>query len=196
MDQPGVEIRPINQLTGDSEFNETWFNAAITDADNILGPPGEGWKVAMGLLGFERGVSTLSQQLNFDAELAAVIDVARARGVADDPVVRQRLAALWGRLHIMRASSLRALSADSALGGTASPVGMIGKLYWASLHRDLGELAFDIMGMEATVGRLLDDDVVGRLRRVFLFSRADTIYGGSNQIQRNIIGERGLGLPR
>jgi len=196
MAQPGVEIRPINQLTGDSEFNETWFTAATTDADNILGSPGDGWKPAMALLGFERGVSTLGQQLNFDAELAMVIDVARARGLNADPVVRQRLAAIWARLRIMRLSSLRALSADSGDGGTASKVGLTGKLYWANLHQDLGELAFDLVGMEATVGGLLDDDVAGRLRRIFLFSRADTIYGGSNQIQRNIIGERGLGLPR
>jgi alkylation response protein AidB-like acyl-CoA dehydrogenase len=196
MRQPGVEIRPINQLTGDSEFNETFFSGARTAADNVVGQPGEGWRAAMALLGFERGVSTLGQQLGFDAELAAVLEVARRRGVAGDPVLRQRMAAMWGRLRIMRLTSLRALSADARGGGTASPAGVIGKLYWATLHRDLGELAFDVMGMEATVGGLLDDDVVGRLRRVFLFSRADTIYGGSNQIQRNIIGERTLGLSR
>jgi alkylation response protein AidB-like acyl-CoA dehydrogenase len=183
-------------MTGDSEFNETFFDGARTAEENVLGEVGDGWRVAMALLGYERGVSTFGQQLVFDAELAALIALARRRGLDADPGVRQRVAQAWARLAIMRWSSLRALSADTSAGGTASPVGMIGKLYWASVHRDFGELASDVMGMETTVGSNLDATVEARLRRVFLFSRADTIYGGSNQIQRNIIGERALGLPR
>ncbi len=144
--QPGVEIRPIFQMTADSEFNETWFAAARTDADNVIGSPGDGWKVAMGTLAFERGISTLAQQLVFDSQLADIVAVARCRGLDADPVVRQRIAAIWGRLRIMRLSSLRALSLDSGAGATASAVGAVGKLAWASLHRDLGELGAAVLG--------------------------------------------------
>ena len=180
MDQPGVEIRPIVQMTGDSEFNEVFFDGARTGAGNVVGEVGGGWAVAMGTLAFERGASTLGQQLNFRNELAAVVDVARARGVASDPVVRQRLARAHVGLEIMRLNALRI------------PDSPVSKLYWATVHRALGELAVDVLGPDALVAGPETD----ALRRLFLFSRADTIYGGSNQVQRNIIGERALGLPK
>ena len=190
MDQPGIEIRPIVQMTGSSEFAEVFFEGARAKAEDVVGPIHGGWKVAMGTLALERGVSTLGQQLMFENELDAIIEIARANGRNEDPIIRQRIADAWIRLKIMRLNALRTLSAHN--GGALSREGMVSKLYWANYHRDLGELAMDVMGPEGEVG----DGVYQRLRNMFLFARADTIYAGSNQIQRNIIGERALGLPR
>jgi alkylation response protein AidB-like acyl-CoA dehydrogenase len=182
MRQPGIEIRPIIQLTGDSEFSETFFTGARTAADNVVGGVDDGWRVAMGTLALERGVSTLGQNLAFVAELEDVL----ARAGADrraDPVFRQRVVQLWIGLRLMRLNALRVMSASVE----TPPAAMITKLFWANLHQRIGELAIDVLG---------DGDPDDRLRRVFFFSRADSIYGGSDQIQRNIIGERALGLPR
>jgi acyl-CoA dehydrogenase len=195
LDQDGVEIRPIRQITGTSEFNEVFFDGARTPVANTVGEPGDGWKVANGTLAFERGASTLGQQLRFTNEFEALVAAARANGSIDDPVVRQRLSAAWLRLRIMRLLMLRVLSSDVAL----TPEAMVTKLYWASWHRDLGELAMDVLGPAAVEWSAHDPDEPERLNplhQLFLFSRADTIYAGSNEIQRNIIAERGLGLPR
>jgi alkylation response protein AidB-like acyl-CoA dehydrogenase len=197
MRQDGVEIRPIVQMTGDSEFSEVFFDGARTPAANVVGGEGEGWRVAMGTLAFERGALTLGQQLNFRNELDAIVAAARRTGAAHDPVVRQRLANAHIGLEIMRLNALRTLAGSES--GTLGRDALVGKLYWATVHRGLGELAVDVLGAEATVvgearaGRGYDPTPTQRL---FLFSRADTIYGGSNQIQRNIIGERALGLPK
>jgi alkylation response protein AidB-like acyl-CoA dehydrogenase len=198
MRQDGIEIRPIVQVTGDSEFNEVFFDGARTDRANVVGGVGDGWRIAMGTLAFERGASTLGQQLNFRNELDAITAAARRNGAAGDPVVRQRLADAHIGLEIMRLNALRTLSGTES--GSLGREAMIGKLYWATFHRGLGELAMDVLGAEATVH---DAGVAESLsyapspfQRLFLFSRADTIYGGANQIQRNIIGERALGLPK
>ena len=190
MGQDFIEVRPIVQMTGDSEFNEVFFDRARTGGDNVVGGVGGGWAVAMGTLAFERGASTLGQQLNFRNELAAVTDLARRSGVAGDPVMRQRLADAHIGLEIMRLNALRTLAGSES--GTLGRDALIGKLYWATFHRGLGELAMDVLGAAA----LVHDPEVDALVRMFLFSRADTIYAGSNEIQRNIIGERALGLPR
>jgi alkylation response protein AidB-like acyl-CoA dehydrogenase len=189
LDQPGVEVRPIVQLTGSSEFNEVFFDGARTAASNVVGPVGEGWRVAMGTLAFERGASTLGQVLYFEHELALIVDAARASGAIDRTGTRQRLADVWSRLRTMRWNAVRFLSSDRPeLTGAA----LVTKLHWATLHRDMGELAADVLGAAGMV----DDPRHAALRRLFLFSRADTIYGGSNQIQRTVIGERALGLPK
>ncbi len=192
MRQHGIEIRPIVQMTGDSEFSEVFFDGARTAAENVVGEPGDGWKVAMGTLAFERGAMTLGQQLSFRNELSQVIDIAKANGAANDPVLRQRIADAWMGLEIMRYNALRGLSSDSAgLGREA----MISKIYWATWHRNLGKLAMDVLGPEAEIAEAPPYQLT-RLQRLFLFTRADTIYAGSNEIQRTIIGERALGLPR
>ena len=201
MDQPGIEIRPIRQITGTAEFNEVFFDGARTSADLVVGAPGDGWKVAMGTLAFERGVLTLGQQMAFERELTHITDTARERGLTSDPVVRQRLAALWSRLRIMRWNALRALRVDEHVALPREA--MINKLYWAGLHRDMGEMAMDVAGADALLTRYsaadegdAGDDEMSGLHKLFFFSRADTIYGGSDEIQRNVIGERALGLPR
>jgi alkylation response protein AidB-like acyl-CoA dehydrogenase len=193
MDQPGVTVRPIEQITGTSEFNEVFFDDAQCDADDIVGQPGEGWKVAMGLLGFERGVSTLGQQMAFQNELNEVVKLAKENGAAKDPIIRQRIADAHIGLKIMRYNSLRMLSGSS--DGSLQKEALIYKLYWATWHRDLGELAVDILGPEADI-LASEPYELNRLQSLFLFTRSDTIYGGTNQIQRNIIAERGLGMPK
>jgi alkylation response protein AidB-like acyl-CoA dehydrogenase len=192
MDQPGrIEIRPIVQITGHSEFNETFFDGARTAAANVVGEVNAGWRVAMGTLAFERGASTLGQQLAFESELVAITDLARANGSAGDPVMRQRLADAWITLRVMRFHALRTL--PMLEHGTVDPATSIHKLLWATFHRGLGELAVDVLGPDAVATDPGDDP---RATRLFLYSRADTIYGGSNQIQRNVIGEQALGLPK
>jgi acyl-CoA dehydrogenase len=189
MDQPGVEVRPIVQLTGGGEFNETFFTEARTDAAMVVGAPGDGWRVAMGLLAFERGISTLAQQVGFDRELAQTIALARRAHRADDPVVRQRLMRAHTGLQLMRWNALRSMGS-----GVPGPEASISKLFWGTWHRDLGNLMVDLMGPAGVVGH--DDGELSLEQKLFLFSRSDTIYGGSNEIQRNVIGERVLGLPR
>ncbi|TNM39559.1 acyl-CoA dehydrogenase [Nocardioides albidus] len=196
--QDGVEVRPIEQLTGGSEFNEVFFTGARTSGDLVVGEPGKGWGVAMGLLGFERGVSTLGQTVGFARELDGVVARAKANGAVDDPIVRDRLAALKTELAVIRSFALRALALveggqDSAAGGGA---GSIFKLAWANWHRTLGEVAMDVAGRDGLLARESGSYDLDEHQRLFLFSRADTIYGGSDEIQRNILAERVLGLPR
>ena len=192
MDQPGVEVRPIRQMTGDEEFNEVFFNGAVTVGENVVGEPGDGWQVAMGTLSFERGVSTLAQQMHFKNELNAIIKIANDNGEARNPLIRQRIAKAWRGLQIMRASALRMLS--GANSGTLSGPQYTYKIFWASWHRELGELAMDVMGQSGDIVNA--DYKMSELSRLFLFSRSDTIYAGTNQIQRNLIAERALGLPK
>jgi alkylation response protein AidB-like acyl-CoA dehydrogenase len=188
MDQPGVEVRPIIQITGGGEFNETFFTDARTSKDLIVGEPGNGWAVAMGLLALERGISTLAQQVGFERELATITDIARNNGAAKDPVMRQRLADSWTGLQLMKWNALRSMS-----GGVPGPEASISKLFWSSWHRALGELAVDVLGSEAMV---FEGEEMTLEQKLFLYTRSDTIYGGSNQVQRNILGERVLGLPK
>lgn len=198
LDQPGIEIRPIKQLNGGAEFNEVFFDGALAAAEDLVGTPGDGWRIAMTLLGFERGMSTLGQQMQFIRELEWVVDAAHEAGVANDPLVRQRIARAWTGLRVMRYNALRMLagaSADENGAGALSREALIYKYYWSNWHRDLGQLAMDVLGLNAN---LIDSSNAKRtrLQGVFLFSRADTIYAGTNEIQLNIMAERGLGMPR
>ena len=182
MHQDGVEVRPIRQLTGTAEFNEVYFTDAY--ATDIVGAPGEGWRVAMATLGFERGVATVGLQIGFRRELDNLVDLARRTHAIDDPLIRDRLNRAWIELDVMRSHAL----ADPDIAANASVV----KLFWSTWHQRLGELAMAVLGRAGMVA----DGEWDEWQRLFLFSRADTIYGGSNEIQRNIIAERALGLPR
>jgi alkylation response protein AidB-like acyl-CoA dehydrogenase len=185
MDQPGVSVRPIEQLTGGSEFNEVFFDGARTPKDLVVGEVGGGWQVAMATLGFERGVATLGQQVGFRRELDTLVSLARDTGVLDDPVIREKLTRARIGLDVMRWHALRTIG--DAAGASVT------KLVWANWHRGLGELAMEVLG---AAGMATPDEGMSEWQRLYLFSRADTIYGGSNEIQRNIIAERVLGLPR
>ena len=193
IDQPGIEIRGIKQINGDAEFNETFFTDARCPADSLIGGVGDGWRIAMGLLAFERGVSTLGQQMGFRNELDEIIAAAKENGAANDPLIRQRLAKAEIGLRLMRYGALRMLSQTdhSKIDGAA----LTYKIQWASWRRNLGELAMDVLGQGGEISEHADYEW-DTLPNLFLFSRADTIYGGTNQIQRNLIAERGLGLPR
>jgi len=191
MDQPGVEVRPIVQITGGGEFNEVFFDDARTAAGLVVGEVNSGWAVAMGLLGFERGVSTLAQQVGFERELEHLIDLAKARGRAREPVLRQRLVDAYIGLHLMKWNAMRSMAASGVPGPEAS----ISKLFWGTWHRDLGELFIDVLGPEGLIAEELPYELTLE-QKLFLFTRSDTIYGGSNEIQRNVLGERVLGLPK
>jgi alkylation response protein AidB-like acyl-CoA dehydrogenase len=193
MRQNGVEVRPVREMTGESEFNEIFFTGARTAAMNIVGVPGEGWKVAMATLAFERGVSTLAQQMDFRNELNSVIEVAKRNGTVRDPMIRQRIADAHAGLVIMRHSALRMLT--NAERGVLSSEAYTYRLHWGVWRKKLGVLAADVLGPEGEIARQEPYELDG-LTRMFLVSRADTIYGGTSQIQRNLIAEHGLGLPK
>ncbi len=192
MDQPGVEVRPITQVTRTSEFNEVFFDGARTARDLVVGEPGQGWTVALATLAYERGVGLLGHLISFRRELDRVREVARENGRAADPVIRQRLARSYVELEILRFNTLRSLSGFD--GPVAPPEASITKLFWAGWHQRLGELAIDVLGPAGLVAEAAPYEL-DEFQRTFLFSRSETIYGGSDEIQRNIIGERVLGLP-
>ena len=189
INQPGVEVRAIRQITGGSEFNEVFFDGARTEGALHLGPVGDGWKVAMYLLGCERGASTLGQQAHFRHELDLIIDLAKRNGTARDPLIRQRLAKADMGLQTLRAHALR--SSDE---NTPFRVASVSKYAWSNWHRDLGELAMDVLGEEGELA--LNDPALRPLQQLWLVSRADTIYAGTNEIQMNLMAERALGMPR
>ena len=190
--QPGVEVRPIRQITGSAEFNEVFFDGARTEGSLHLGALGQGWKVAMALLGFERGASTLGQQAHFQHELELLIEVAKSNGAARDAVLRQRIARAALGLQTLRFNALRVLGVEE--GAPPPPAAMISKYAWSNWHRALGQLAVDVLGVH---GDIEDGDTRHRdLQTLWLTSRADTIYAGTNEIQLNLIAERALGMPR
>jgi alkylation response protein AidB-like acyl-CoA dehydrogenase len=187
MRQDGVTVRPIRQLTGTSEFNEVYFDGARADADLVLGQPGDGWRVARFLLGVERGAATFGQQIQFRRELDDVIAHAKRTGAAADPILRERIARAWVGLEVLRAYAL------ATIGGGTPADASVGKLLWARWHKALGELAMDVRGAEGLVAKAPPYEL-DAWQRLYLFSRADTIYGGSDEIQLGIIAGRALGL--
>ncbi|WP_053760883.1 acyl-CoA dehydrogenase family protein [Streptomyces sp. AS58] len=196
MDQPDrIEVRPIRQMTGTSDFNEVLFDGARARVEHVVGGEGRGWRVAMSLLGFERGVSTLAQQIGFAEELGQVVRAALDSGTVSDPVLRDRLVGQWAELRTMRWNALRTLGGSADAGAPS-----VAKLLWSGWHQRLGELAMQVRGAAAGVGPAdwspSAPYELDALQHLFLFSRADTVYGGSDQIQRTIIAERALGLPR
>ncbi|MBI2709362.1 MAG: acyl-CoA dehydrogenase family protein [Actinobacteria bacterium] len=223
MRQPGIEVRPIVQPDGSAEFNEVFFTDARCPKDNVVGGVNNGWKVANTTLGFERGASATTSHRRFERELETIVDKARENGRIDDPLIRQRLVRQWAKIQIMRINGLRSLTealrkevADAA-GTKLAPnmdviaLGATNKMFWSETHRDTMELAMDILGMEGQVLTGSSDEEfvpgVGRrsaardypvspLQASFFFSRSETIWGGTAEIQRNIVGERFLGLPR
>jgi alkylation response protein AidB-like acyl-CoA dehydrogenase len=193
MRQPGVTVRPIRQLTGTSEFSEVFFDGARTDAELVLGKPGDGWKVATYLLGVERGAATFGQQIQFRRELDDI--VARARRGRADPALREKIARAWVGLEVLRACALDTLAVAERPGAGTGAQASVMKLLWARWHRALGELAMEVAGARALVARAAPYEL-DAWQRLYLFSRADTIYGGSDEIQLGIIAGRALGLPR
>ncbi|MDY7103468.1 MAG: acyl-CoA dehydrogenase family protein [Actinomycetota bacterium] len=213
MNQPGIEVRPIVQVDGSAEFNEVFLADARCPKENVVGGVNNGWKVAMTTLGFERGTSATTGYRRFEKELDAIVETARKTGAIDDPVIRQRLASAYSRVQIMRVHGLRSLSAvvSGRKDLSVAAIGATNKMYWSEYHRDVMELAMDVGGLSSQILTGTNDDQtvpgVGRRRGTrdypvsamqasFFFSRSETIWGGTAEIQRNIVGERVLGLPK
>jgi len=209
MKQDGIEVRPIRQIDGSAEFNEVFFAGARCPRDNVVGGVNNGWKVAMTTLGFERGASSTTGHRRFVKELDHVIDEARRMGRADDAEVRQGLARAWSKVKIMQINGYRSLT--DALHGThhAAALGAMHKMFWSEYHREVMDLAVDVLGLEGQILTAEHDDAlmarprrgaadypVSDLQAAFFFSRSETIWGGTAEIQRNIVGERVLGLPK
>ena len=207
MRQPGIEVRPIKMISGESEFNEVFYTDAVVPKEDVVGGVNNGWAVAMTLLGFERGEAAAVNPIRFQAEVDRLFLLAKERGVANEPRIRQRLADCYAKVQIMRFSGMRVLT--QFLGGHhPGPDAAISKLYWSEYHKQVTELSLDIIGAEAMVptGRgpssAFSTDDAGAPNSTaswvgtFLNARAGTIYAGSSQVQRNIIGEMVLGLPK
>ncbi len=207
MRQPGVEVRPIKMISGESEFNEVFFTDARVPKENVVGGVHNGWAVAMTLLGYERGEAAAVLSIRFTAEWERLVALARDFDVTNDPIMRQRLAWTYSKIRIMDFLGKRALTKFLG-GGHPGPDAAISKLYWSEFHRTETELAMDIMGMagQVPIGRMPSSafgaDDVGAPNSsaswmgTFLNARAGTIYAGSSEVQRGIIGEQVLGLPK
>src|SRR3989440_4470826 len=211
MRQDGVEVRPIRQIDGSAEFNEVFFSNARAPRDNVVGGVNNGWKVAMTTLGFERGTSATTSHRRFQKELEHIVGLARKNGKAADPLVRQDLARAWSKVKIMEINGLRSLTSILKGDGSTAALGATNKMFWSEYHQEAMQLAIAILGMDGQVlrGSAGDEFVPGIGRRrgspsypvsplqaSFFFSRSESIWGGSAEIQRNIVGERVLGLPK
>jgi alkylation response protein AidB-like acyl-CoA dehydrogenase len=196
VDQPGVEIRPIENLVGSGEFSECFFTNARTDADLVVGGVNDGWTVVMGTLGMERGAALIPMQLAMEREVCEVIATARDAGATRDPRMRQRIADAYIATRLMRATTLRVVSSLVRGSDDTDATAAISKLFASVEHQKLGELAMDVLGPAAQVMASPGPGGLSFAQRTFLLSRAETIYGGTAEIQRNIISERVLGLPR
>ncbi|MGA2124358.1 MAG: acyl-CoA dehydrogenase family protein [Acidimicrobiales bacterium] len=210
MHQDGIEVRPITQVDGSAEFNEVFFTNARCPKDNVVGGVNNGWKVAMTTLGFERGSSSTTGYRRFLKEYETIVREARRVGKSDDELVRDDLVKAWSKIKIMEINGYRSLT--DALNNThnAALLGACNKMFWSETHRDYMDLAMNILGMQAQIltgtgtvagpsgamHRGREDYPVSELQASFFFSRSETIWGGTAEIQRNIVGERALGLPK
>jgi len=207
MDQPGVEVRPIINISGRRDFNEIFFSDARTAVDNVVGEVNGGWSVANTLLGFERGGRATVMPLLYREELERLLDVAKTNGKDQDPLIRQRLMKAHSTVEILRFLGMRTLT-ERLAGGAPGPGASIFKLIWSGYHKEMTELALDIIGPAAMTPngrrseRGIGVDSAGApfssqsWADVFYGARAGTIYAGTSEIQRNIVGERVLGLPK
>jgi alkylation response protein AidB-like acyl-CoA dehydrogenase len=193
VDQPAVQVRPIRIMGGGAELAEVFYTDAVTDADMVVGPVNGAWNIIMGTLGHERVMTTMHQQMAYTNEFADAVELVRARGLDADMVVRQRLARIWSKIQVnqyMNYRTFTALLRSQELG----PESSVSKLMWSFLHREMGELFVELKG---AAGMLVGADYeLDRIHRTFLNARAETIYGGAAEVQRNIAGERSLGLPK
>ena len=210
MHQEGVDVRPITQVDGSAEFNEVFFTNVRCPKDNVVGGVNNGWKVAMTTLGFERGSSSTTGYRRFLKEWESIVTEARRVGKTDDDLVREDLVKAWSKVKIMEINGYRSLT--DALNNThnAALLGACNKMFWSEAHRSSMDLAINILGMQGQVltgkgpiagpsgalRRGREDYPVSELQASFFFSRSETIWGGTAEIQRNIIGERALGLPK
>lgn len=200
MHQPGVKVEPLVQLTGEAHFNSVTFDGARTAQENVVGAVNDGWRVANTILSFERGTTIIGRHAHDLREFETLLGVARraegANGpIAQDPRYRDRLMQLWSDIEILRLHGYQVitqLQQRNQLGPEASML----KLYYSEMHKRLGELAMEVLGGAMPYIGGLDSQGGGSLHRAFLWSRAETIFAGTSEIQKNVIAERVLGLPK
>ncbi len=207
MEQPGVEIRPITNIAGHDHFNEVFFTDARCPKDNVLGGLNNGWAVGNTLLGYERGVGATTTALNYRAELDNFVELVKIMGKDQDPLVRQDVARLHTQVEIMRFRGMQALTRYLA-GQQPGPESSIGKLFWSQYHQDVTETAMNVLGASGMIGFGEDTrsglgappigtpNTAANWMSSFFIARPGTIYAGTSEVQRNIIGERVLGLPK
>jgi alkylation response protein AidB-like acyl-CoA dehydrogenase len=211
MKQAGVEVRPIEQVDGSAEFNEVFFTNVRCPKDNVIGGVNNGWKVAMTTLGFERGTSSTTGYRRFLKEFNQILGLAQERGRTGDPLIRQRLAQSWTKIKIMEINGFRTLTDVLAGTHTTAALSACNKMFWSEAHQQTMLLAMDILGLDSQILLGSGDQEsllpggrrararnypVNDLQALFFFSRSETIWGGTAEIQRNIVGERILGLPK
>ncbi len=213
MKQDGIEVRGINQPDGTAEFNEVFFNDARCPIDNVVGGLNNGWKVANDTLGFERGMSATTGYRRFLEEYRLMVAKATENGSIEDPLIRQGLMEYYTKVQIIRINGLRSLTAtvQNKKDMAVAVLGATNKMFWSEMHRDAMELALNIWGNESLLSTAGPESAswpasikakgreqypVSPMMQAFFFSRSETIWGGTAEIQRNIVGERVLGLPR
>ena len=211
MKQAGVEVRPIEQVDGSAEFNEVFFTNVRCPKNNVIGGVNNGWKVAMTTLGFERGTSSTTGYRRFLKEFNQILSLAQERGRNGDPLIRQRLAQSWAKIKIMEINGFRTLTDVLAGTHTTAALSACNKMFWSEAHQETMLLAMDILGLDSQILLGSGDQEsllpggrrararnypVSDLQALFFFSRSETIWGGTAEIQRNIVGERILGLPK
>jgi len=207
MDQPGVEVRPIVDMGGQSHVNEVFFQDARTPADHVLGEVNAGWAVANTLLGFERGVGATTQYLPFQKELEKFVELARRLDRLGDAEVRQQIARFHTKVEVMRYRGYQVLT-KFLTGAPPGPESSVNKLWWSEFHREISAAALSLAGPAGQVGfgeetrsgigppSLGTPNTVANWMNTFMVARAGTIYAGSTEVQKGIIGERVLGLPK
>lgn len=213
MRQPGIEVRPIVQPDGTAGYAEVLFTDARTSASNVVGAVNEGWRVAMSTLIFERGTSATSSWQRYDRDWRAVVEAARHNGRIHDPLIRQRLAHAYSQIQIMRVNGYRIVTAvlHDEVSKQAAALEAGTKTYWTEFFQELTNLAIDVLGTDGQIlgggtgpavgvglghREVVHPYPVNEMQSAFLFARSGTIFGGTAQVQRNIIGERVLGLPK
>jgi alkylation response protein AidB-like acyl-CoA dehydrogenase len=191
----GFELRPIRQITGNSNFSETFITEARAPLSNVIGGVNNGWRVTMTTLGNERGGNATTQHVQYERQFWRIVDEARRLGRTDDSIVRQELAWAYTHVEIMRFAGLRTLS-EVVAHKEPGPAASINKMFWSEYARDLTEWVMNLRGAHAMVRPDNEGYALDRWQSDFLGSRSSTIWGGTAQVQRNIVGERVLGLPK
>ena len=198
MDENGVEVRPIKQITGAVEFNEIFFTNTLANNDCVLGEVGDGWKVAMATLGFERASAFLDQQALFSKDFSRLVEIAKELSVDTDPLIRQKFVQSYIGLQTMRLTAIRMLPKLLVKGKEIGPRSSILKLNWTRWFKEFGSLVDDVQGTKVLVTETTSktsDELTG-ISKVALSSLGPSIFAGTTEIQKDIIANHVLGLPR
>jgi alkylation response protein AidB-like acyl-CoA dehydrogenase len=191
----GIDLQPLRQMSGASGFCQEFIEGARAPLFNVIGGLNNGWRVAMTTLGNERGGRATTMHLRYEREFWELVETARKQSAADDRLVRQDLAWAYSQVELMRYSGLRLLSALAAKR-EPGPEASVNKLFWSEYHKRFGNVAINLVGAQGMIRPAGDGYRTDRWQQVFLGSRAGTIFSGTSEIQRNIIAERSLGLPK